>query len=130
MPATTTAGELCEASAFLPPALRTEVLQTYPTADRRLIADELVCALGAHSSDEHYAVVYDHFPPEVPGALWARWRHGTEPDAVQLRPDCPALSPDRTACGHFATHPGPHTWESDEPRPGRGPVLTAAPDEG
>lgn len=114
MPDTTAPG-LCEASAFLPLALREEVLQTYPSADRKLVVEDLVCALGAHVGGEHYAVVYDHFADPGSGALWTRWLDGTEPDTVQLRPDCPVRSEHGAACGHFAAHPGPHSFETEEP---------------
>lgn len=110
----TTAGGYCEATADLPSALRTRLLQTYPTVDRELIAEELVCALEAHSGAEHHAVVYDHFREPVAGALWTCWEGDEPPRALWLRPDCPGASPGGAACGHFAGHPGPHSWETDE----------------
>lgn len=114
MPDTTAPG-LCEASAFLPLALREEMLRAHPSVDRKLVVDDLVCALGAHRGGEHHAVVYDHFADPGAGALWTRWQHGTEPDTVQLRPDCPARSEHGAACGHFTAHPGPHSFETEEP---------------
>lgn len=111
-----TARGQCEATAFLPPALRTELLQTYPSVDRRLVADDLMCALEAHGgTGEHYAVLYDHFPSPEAGALWTRWRDGELPDDYWLRPDCTGRSPGGTACGHFLAHPGAHSWETEEP---------------
>lgn len=108
---------LCEAATLLPPGLRSDVLRTYPAVDRQRVADELVCALEAHPRGEHFAVVYDDFAAPAPGALWTRWAEGEPPATYWLRPDCTHSSPHGEACGHFASHHGPHTWEAaTEPR--------------
>ncbi|SHL25917.1 hypothetical protein [Actinacidiphila paucisporea] len=104
----------CEAATYLPPHLRSELLRTHPTVDRLLVVEDLVCVLGAHSVGEHYAVLYDHFPAPVMGALWTRWDTGESPDSFWIRPDCTSFSPRRAACGHFLAHPGPHSWEAEE----------------
>ena len=104
----------CEASTFLPPKLRTELLATYPTVDRQLLAEDLMCALGSHAEGEHYALLYDHFPNPEAGALWTRWQDDELPEAFWIRPDCTGRSPLKVACGHFLAHPGPHSWETDE----------------
>lgn len=110
MPDTTT-GTACEAFAYLPLRLRIAILGEYPAAEWDLLADYVSCALAPHSGDKHHAVAYDHFPGPHSGALWTAWRTGESPRTFALRPDCPALSPDHTACSHFAAHPGPHSWE-------------------
>ena len=111
----TTAG-FCEALAFLPSALRSEVLRTYPTIDQTLVSDDLVCALGRHVEGAHHAVVYDHFPGSRTGAVWTHWRNDAPPDTFSLRSDCTERSlSGGAACGHFLGHPGPHSWETDAP---------------
>lgn len=110
----TTAGELCEASALLPPALRNELEQTYPSIERDRVVDELVCAFETHRGDEHFAILYDHFPESAAVALWARWQSDAPPDVFWLRPDCTARSARGTACGHFDAHSGPHSWQADD----------------
>lgn len=111
-----TQGDLCEASAPLPPRLRQELLRAHPTLDRTSVMDDLVCAFELHEGDEHFGVLYDDFPDPGRGALWTRWRNGEEPEGFQLRPDCGDRSMKNTACGHFSGHPGPHTWADEVPR--------------
>ncbi|MFI0940594.1 hypothetical protein [Streptomyces sp. NPDC021020] len=107
---------LCEAATLLPPGLRSDLLPTYTDVDRQRVCDELVCALEAHGRGEHLAVVYDDFL-SPPGALWTRWADGEPPGTFWLRADCLNSSHHGEPCGHFATHPGPHTWAAaTEPR--------------
>ncbi|MEC3995831.1 hypothetical protein VSR01_20840 [Actinacidiphila sp. DG2A-62] len=106
------AAEACEESAFLTPALRAELLASYPDVRAELVADDLMCHLAAHEDGDHFAIVYDHLPGPDAGALWTRWSDDV-PRVILLRPDCPARSPeDRIPCGHFAEHPGPHSWQT------------------
>lgn len=104
----------CESASFLPPQVRTELIRTYPSVDRHLIVEDLVCVLGSHGEGEHYAVLYDHFAAPIMGALWTRWRDNELPDSCWIRPDCPSRSPSADACGHFLAHPGAHSWETEE----------------
>ncbi|MEC3996551.1 hypothetical protein VSR01_24795 [Actinacidiphila sp. DG2A-62] len=103
---------VCEKSAFLTPALRAELLASYPDVRPDLVADDLICHLAAHDDGDHFAILYDHLPGPDAGALWTRWSDDV-PRVILLRPDCPARSPeDRIPCGHFTAHPGPHSWQT------------------
>ncbi|CAG7597599.1 conserved hypothetical protein [Actinacidiphila bryophytorum] len=105
-------GQQCESASILPPQMRREVLQTYPSIDRRLVEEDLACVLAPHTDGEHYALLYDHFPAPIMGALWTRWQDDELPDSFWIRPDCPTTSPHSDACAHFLAHPGAHTWET------------------
>jgi hypothetical protein len=103
----------CEESTFLTPRMRAEVSALYPEVDRDLVADDLMCHLGAHDDGEHYAIVYDHLPGTDAGALWTRWTDDF-PTTVLLRPDCPSRSPELgVTCGLFTEHSGPHSWQTE-----------------
>jgi hypothetical protein len=103
----------CEETTYLTPRMRAEVAVLYPEVDPDLVADDLMCHLGQHTEGEHYAIVYDHLPGANAGALWTRWTDDF-PTTVLLRPDCPSHSPElHVPCGHFAAHPGPHSWQTE-----------------
>lgn len=84
----TTAGELCETSVSPPLALRIEVLKTYPTADRRSVAEDLVYAFEVHSGYQRYAIVYDH---RIRDRTRGRSKSGTESGARRV-PRCAGRS--------------------------------------
>ncbi|WP_330298020.1 hypothetical protein [Streptomyces sp. NBC_00503] len=83
----------------------------HPGALREVIGagPELRCALEPHPGP-HRDVLHEG-PPGA--ALWARWG-GTAPDAVVPVRDCPAEHAGE-GCGHYASHPGGHTWTRQDP---------------
>lgn len=106
----------CEASTYLTPVLRAELIASYPDVQPDLVADDLVCHLAVHDDGDHFAIVYDHLTTAGAAALWTRWRDEF-PRAVLLRPDCPSRSPGQSiACGHFEAHLGAHSWELEKRR--------------
>jgi hypothetical protein len=75
----------------------------------------LVCVLGEHAEPDHWAHAC-----EIEGVddreVWARWTDERAPYVVLVKPNCCGESPDGAdGCGMFAGHPGPCTWELDDP---------------
>lgn len=76
----------------------------------------LRCVLQAHAAGEHHAFVMQLDSPDA-GAVWASWTE-EPPTAVEVRPDCPAVSPPghgSEPCCEFAGHHGAHTYDTYDP---------------
>lgn len=107
---------VCEASTYVPPAVRAELPELYPEVNPGLVADDLMCHLESHRDGPHFAIVYDHLAGPGAGAIWTSWSDGF-PTTFLLRPDCPSASPRQgVPCGHFAAHPGTCSWQMENRR--------------
>ncbi|MEC3997771.1 hypothetical protein VSR01_31485 [Actinacidiphila sp. DG2A-62] len=107
---------VCEASTYVPPAVRAESAKAYLEVNPSLIADDLMCHLEAHAEGSHFAIVYDHLAGPDAGAIWTSWDEDF-PAAFFLRPDCTSVSPQQgVPCGHFAAHPGVCSWRTENRR--------------
>lgn len=75
---------------------------------------ELRCSLELHTGP-HMDVL--HEGPDPGSAIWARWAGADgAADVVLLLPDCP-VGGGGEGCGQYASHPGRHTWQVEDPAP-------------
>ncbi|MFI0976322.1 hypothetical protein ACH4SP_04735 [Streptomyces sp. NPDC021093] len=106
---------MCRATSTLPPVLAARALEMAPSGTASDLDPHLVCVLGEHAGPGHWAHAC-----EIEGVrdreVWARWTDERAPYTVLVRPDCPGESPDGAeGCAMFEGHPGPCTWELDDP---------------
>ncbi|CAD5946175.1 MULTISPECIES: hypothetical protein [Streptomyces] len=104
----------CKAVAFLPPPDHVIALAA---PGHRPEPGHVLCELGEdhenHKGDaDHAAMLWDE-GGRYGGAVWARWN--TERTELVPLPWCSALDSRNEACGLFAGHPPPHSWEVTDP---------------
>lgn len=90
------------------------------TAGPEDVERRLRCALEAHPAGDHHALVLDLHGRDT-GAVWTSWADEHQPQALDVRADCTAVSPPphgQEPCCEFAAHPGAHSFDVDDPLEG------------
>lgn len=113
---------VCGQRALLPRRL-TPLALSYAapgTASPQDVERRLRCALEAHPAGDHHALVLDLHGRDT-GAVWTSWADEHQPQALDVRADCTAVSPPPRGlepCCEFAGHPGAHSFDVDDPLEG------------
>ncbi|MEU0986550.1 hypothetical protein [Streptomyces sp. NPDC005953] len=99
--------------------LAAQMMRLAPDAGDPLYVETFLrCKVAEHSEGRHYDLVWQ-LDDARQGEMWAAWTDGRAPEAVLLLPDCPGHNgksgQDEEACTLFARHPGPHSYDLDDP---------------